>query len=125
LLNVAAALIRPGDVAVVALSADNTDWMFGELLATSYRALGARGLVIGSGCRELPALRKLAFPVWLRAIAPRSTVKAAVGSVNVPVVCGGALVQPGEVVGAVAAAREQKETAKWRDFVAKATIERR
>jgi len=127
MLHVAAELVRPGDVVVMTVSADNGDGMFGELLATSFRARGARGLVIEAGCRDVGELTQMKFPVWSRAVSAKGTVKATVGSVNVPIVCAGVAIHPGDVVAAdddgvvviprlraaevaaAAAAREKKE----------------
>jgi 4-hydroxy-4-methyl-2-oxoglutarate aldolase len=98
MLHVAAEMLEKGDIAVVGTSSDNTDGMFGELLATSYRSRGAVGLVTDAGCRDVAELRTMGFPVWSKAVNAKGTVKATVGSVNTPIMCGGALVHPGDVV---------------------------
>jgi 4-hydroxy-4-methyl-2-oxoglutarate aldolase len=98
MMHVAADVCRPGDVIVVALSSANTDAMLGDLLATSFRAHGGVAVVIDAGCRDVSELTAMKFPVWSKAISAKGSVKATAGSINVPVVCAGAIVNPGDAV---------------------------
>jgi len=98
MLHVAIEQCQPGDIVVLGCTTDNTDGMIGDLIATSLKARGVKGVILDAGCRDVATLKEMGFPIWARAISSKGTVKATLGSVNIPVVCAGVYVEPGDAV---------------------------